>query len=143
MMKICFLFLLVLTISGCALFDPLPAGTPPEGAIIRNQPVQNFNTVSAVNYMTTSLSIYLLTNPLPENFLAIDADSETQIHARAVLREISRVTGVQEKALPCKQVLKTRRDGNSWIFSLYINGGMLWKEQLKLALMQENTVSNH
>jgi hypothetical protein len=53
-----------------------------------------------------------------------------------VLNEISRVTGVQEKALPCKQVLKTRRDGNSWIFSLYINGGMLWKEQLKLTLMQ-------
>ena len=136
MIKVCFLFLLILTVSGCALFDPLPEGTPPEGAIVRNQPVQSFNVVSAVNYMTTSLSIYLLTNPLPENFLAIDADSETQIHARAVFNEISRVTGVQEKALPCKQVLKTRRDGNSWIFSLYINGGMLWKEQLKLTLMQ-------
>ena len=143
MIKVCFLFLLVLTFSGCALFDPLPAGTPPEGAIVRNQPVQNFNVVSAVNYMTTSLSIYLLTNPLPENLRAIDADSETQIHARAVLREISRVTGVQEKALPCKQILKTRRDGNDWIFSLYINGGMLWKEQLKLTLMQDNTVSKH
>jgi hypothetical protein len=136
MIKGCFLFLLLLTVSGCSLFDPLPAGTPPEGAIVRNQPVRNFNVVSAVNYMTTSLSIYLLTNPLPENFLAIDADSETQIHARSVLNEISRVTGVREKSLPCPQVLKTRRDGNSWIFSLYVNGGMLWKEQLKLTLMQ-------
>ena len=142
MIKVCFLFLFMLTVSGCALFDPLPAGMPPEGAIVRNQAVQNFNAVSAVNYMTTSLSIYLLTNPLPDNVLAIDADNETQIHARTVLREISRVTGVQEKALPCKQILKTRRDGNDWIFSLYINGGMLWKEQLKLTLMQDNTVSN-
>ena len=136
MIKAGFLFLLMLTVSGCALFDPLPAGMPPKGAIVRNQAVQNFNVVSAVNFMTTSLSIYLLTNPLPENVLVIDADNETQIHARTVLREISRVTGVQEKTQPCTQILKTRRDGNSWIFSLYINGGMLWKEQLKLTLMQ-------
>ena len=141
-MKICYLLPAVLVLSGCCLFDPLPAGTPPEGAIVHNKPVQDFNAGSAVNYMTTSLSIYLLTNPLPENCLALDSDADTLFHARTVLNELSRVTGVQEKT-PCRQVLKTRREGQNWIFSLYVNGSMLWKEQLKLTLMKKQSVSNN
>ena len=137
----CLLFLCLLT--GCSLLDPLPEGTPPEGAIVRNVPVEDFNIPSAVNYMTTSLSIYLLTHPLEKNQLAIDADAATLPHARSVLEEISRVTGIREQAAPGGQILKTRSNGKEWIFSLSINGKQLWKEQLKLSLVQSKAVSNH
>ena len=59
--------ILILLLSGCCLFDPLPDGKAPDGIIISNAPRQDFDVSSAVNYMTTSLSIYLLTNPLPES----------------------------------------------------------------------------
>ena len=124
-------------LSGCCLFDPLPEGKAPEGAIINNASPQNFNTSSAVNYMTTALSIHLLTNPLPENVLAVDADPDTLIHALSVVEEIARVTGLQRKNLPCQQVLKTRFKENRWEFSLNIKGKTIWKEELLLTLMAE------
>ena len=124
-------------LSGCCLFDPLPEGKAPEGAILSNASPQNFNTSSAVNYMTTALSIHLLTDPLPENALAVDADPDTQIYAVSVIEEIARVTGLQRKSLPYHQVLKTRVKENRWEFSLNIKGKTIWKEELLLTLMSE------
>lgn len=129
-------------LSGCCLFDPLPEGKAPEGAIINNASPQNFNTSSAVNYMTTALSIHLLTNPLPENVLAVDADPDTLIHALSVVEEIARVTGLQRKNLPCQQVLKTRFKENRWEFSLNIKGKTIWKEELLLTLMAEKKATS-
>ena len=124
-------------LSGCCLFDPLPEGKAPEGAIIHNRVPQRFNTSSAVNYMTTALSIQLLTNPLSENAIAVDADTDTLPHAAAVVEEIARVTGLQKKNLPYHQILKTRFKENRWVFSLIIKDKTIWKEELLLTLMSE------
>ena len=126
---------LCLSLAGCCLFDSLPEGKAPDGAILSNAPRQEFDVSSAVNYMTTSLSIYLLTNPLPENVICIDADSETSAAASAVLEELARITGVQRKNPPSPQILKSRAGKDCWDFSLDINGRTLWKEHLRLTLM--------
>ena len=126
---------LILLLSGCCLLDPLPEGKAPDGAILSNAPQQDFDVSSAVNYMTTSLSIYLLTNPLPENRVSVDADNETAAAASAVLEELARITGIQKKVLPCPQVLKSRAVEDCWDFSLEVNGRTLWKEHLRLTLM--------
>lgn len=130
-------------LSGCCLWDPLPEGEPPQGAIVDNSGPQKFNASSAVNYMTTSLSIHLLTEPLPSNVLAVDSDAETRGHALMVLEEISRVTGIQQKQLPCAQILKTRASGSRWEFALEVNGKVRWKESLMLNLMSENNKSSN
>lgn len=134
-LKYVFMAVLCLSLSGCCLFDPLPEGKAPDGAILSNAPRQEFDVSSAVNYMTTSLSIYLLTNPLPENVICIDADSETSAAASAVLEELARITGVQRKNPPCPQILKSRAGKDCWDFSLDVNGRTLWKEHLRLTLM--------
>ena len=127
--------IVILLLSGCCLLDPLPDGKAPDGAILSNALRQDFDVSSAVNYMTTSLSIHLLTNPLPENVIAIDADNETRTAASAVLEELSRITGVQRKNPPCSQILKSRAGKDFWDFSLDVNGRTLWKEHLRLTLM--------
>ena len=134
-LKCTFPVILILLLSGCCLFDPLPDGKAPDGIIISNAPRQDFDVSSAVNYMTTSLSIYLLTNPLPENVISVDADNETRAAASAVLDELSRITGVQRKNPPGPQILKSRAGKDCWDFSLSVNGRTLWKEHLRLTLM--------
>ena len=134
-LKCTFPVILILLLSGCCLFDPLPDGKAPDGIIISNAPRQDFDVSSAVNYMTTSLSIYLLTNPLPENVISVDADNETRAAASAGLDELSRITGVQRKNPPCPQILKSRAGKDCWDFSLSVNGRTLWKEHLRLTLM--------
>ena len=134
-LKCTFPVILILLLSGCCLFDPLPDGKAPDGIIISNAPRQDFDVSSAVNYMTTSLSIYLLTNPLPENVISVDADNETRAAASAVLDELSRITGVQRQNPPCPQILKSRAGKDCWDFSLSVNGRTLWKEHLRLTLM--------
>ena len=142
-MKYAALLLACLILSGCCLLDPLPDGKAPDGAILHNTPPKKFDFNSAVNYMTTSLSIYLLTDPLPENFLMLDTDEATRFAAESVLEEISRVTGIRRKT-PCGQVLRTRAGKNSWEFILDVNGRTLWKEHLDLNLMSEaESVSNN
>lgn len=149
-MKICvrlfqsfFSLLLLLLLSGCCLFDPLPEGKAPDGAILSNAPQKNFDVSSAVNYMTTSLSIYLLTDPLPENAVAVDADQETCTAASAVLEELARITGIQRKDPPFPQILKCRAEGGFWEFSLQVNGKTLWKEHLRLTLMSRTKIQEN
>ena len=138
-MKRCFYLLsvLLLSVSGCTLFDPLPPGEPPKGAIVDNQQKKDFNESTAVNYITTSLSIHLLTDPLPEKFVAVDADEATAVYARQVLDEISRVTGMQEKVPPCAHVLRARFSNDGWDFALISNGKKVWKERLELSLCRQ------
>ena len=135
-----FFFLLsvvLLAASGCTLFDPLPPGEAPKGAIVNNHQKKDFDESTAVNYITTSLSIYLLTDPLPEKFVAIDADEATAFYARQVLNEIARVTGIQEKPLPGAHVLHTRFSNDGWDFKLISNGKKVWKERLELSLCRQ------
>ena len=121
-------------LAGCSLFDPLPPGKAPEGAIVNNRPKKDFNETTAVNYITTSLSIHLLTDPLPEKFVAVDADEETAFYARQVLQEIAPVTGIREKIGPCSHVLYTRFSKDGWDFALISKGKKVWQERLELAL---------
>ena len=119
-------------LAGCSLFDPLPPGTPPEGPIVQNTPPGIPDVSSAVNYMTTSLSIYLLTNPLKENVVALDADEATKPYAKMVLEEIFRISGTREIPPPCSCVLKTRAVSNTWSFQLLSQRKILWESMLSL-----------
>ena len=135
LLKCAFAAVVMLLFSGCSIFDPLPDGKAPDGIILSNAPRKDFDVSSAVNYMTTSLSIYLLTNPLPENVISVDADNETRAAASAVLEELGRITGILQKNPPCPQILKSRAGKDCWDFSLSVNGRTLWKEHLRLTLM--------
>jgi len=120
-------------LGGCTLFDPLPPGPAPEGPIVKNAPKRIFDPVTAANYMTTSLSIHLLTNPLEENTVCLDADAETLSHAKMVLEEISRITGTREVPPPCRQILRTRAEPDDvWHFQLLADGKVLWDSRLSL-----------
>lgn len=127
------LCLCLLFLCGCSLFDPLPPGKAPEGPLVRNQIRRDFDMRSAVNYMTTSLSIYLLTEPLKGNAVFLDCDAATQSAARKVLEELAPVTGLKEKS-QAPPVLKTRLRSGGWEFSLSDGRKILWKERLELAL---------
>lgn len=127
----CFAAAAAVLLTGCTLFDPLPPGPPPEGPIVENAPKKIFDTTTAANYMTTSLSIHLLTNPLEENAVCLDADEETRPHAKAVLEEISRITGTREVSPPCRQILETRAEPDDvWHFRLLSDGKVLWHSRL-------------
>ena len=113
-------------LGGCTLFDPLPPGPPPEGPIVKNAPKRIFDAATAVNYMTTSLSIYLLTEPLEKNVVCLDADEETRPYAGMVLEELSRITGTREVPPPCPYTLKTRAAADAWTFQLLSSSKTLW-----------------
>ena len=129
--------LLLFVLSGCALFDPLPSGTPPDGAIVQNRRRIDFDESSAVNYMTTSLSIFLLTDPPPENQLFADTDQETEKYAHLVIAELSKITGVKESSTPGGQVLRTRGSLGKWHFQLLRDGRTVWQETLDLGLCRK------
>ena len=122
----------VLLLGGCCLFDRVPPGKPPEGVIVRNAPRKKFDVRSAVNYMTTSLSIHLLSNPPPENFAVTDGDGETLEYARMVLEELRHITGIREKMPPGRLVFKTRSTADGWDFALLLDGKTVWQEHLDL-----------
>ena len=131
MMKFLQLLPALFLLAGCTIFDPLPPGPAPEGPIVKNAPRKIFDTTTAVNYMTTSLSIYLLTNPLEENTVCLDADAETLPHAKMVLEEISRITGTREVPPPHRQILRTRAEpDDAWNFQLLSGGKVLWHSRL-------------
>lgn len=134
MLKNSLFAVLLFLLAGCTLFDTVPAGTPPAGAITENSVRREFDVRSAVNYMTTSLSIHLLTDPLEENFIALDSDSATAAYAAMVLHEITRITATAEKPLPCANVLRTRDRDAGWDFQLVRNGRTVWQEYLDLSL---------
>ena len=118
-------------LGGCTLFDPLPPGPAPEGPIVKNAPKRIFDPMTAANYMTTSLSIHLLTNPLEENVVCLDADEETRPYAGMVLEEISRITGTREVPPPHRQILRTRAEpDDAWNFQLLSGGKVLWHSRL-------------
>ena len=124
-------FAAAVLLAGCTFFDPLPPGPPPEGPIVKNAPKKIFDTTTAANYMTTSLSIHLLTNPLEENAVCLDTDVETRPYAKMVLEEISRITGTREVPPPCRQILRTRAEpDDAWNFQLLSGGKVLWHSRL-------------
>ena len=132
-----FLIAFLFVFSGCALFDPLPPGKAPDGAIVNNQRQQTFDLRSAVNYMTTSLSIHLLTNPPAQKTLRLDCDTETLQGARMVLEELAPVTGIRETSVQTAPVLKTRRNGDQWFFQLIEKNRVVWQESLDLAFCRK------
>lgn len=128
------IILLLALSSGCTLFDFDPQGKAPDGAIVNNQLPESFNSTTAVNYMTTALSIYLLQNPLPEKSISIDADAHTRPFAAQVLTDIEQLAGYSTSAVPGKQRLQTRQKNGHWHYSLVVNGKTVWEEQLKLSI---------
>ena len=121
---------LLTLLCGCVLFDPLPDGTPPDGAIVQNRRRIDFDESSAVNYMTTSLSIFLLTDPPQKNQIFADTDEDTEKYARMVIAELAKITGVTEICSPGDQILKTRWTSGKWHFQLLRSGKTVWQETL-------------
>ena len=121
----------LLLLAGCTFFDPLPPGPPPSGPIVKNAPKDILDADAAANYYTTSLSIYLLTNPLDPNTVCLDADDATKNCAKTVLDELSRITGTRLVTAPCPHTLKTRAEADdAWSFTLLSPKGPLWHDAL-------------
>ena len=132
-MRVSVLSALILPLfAGCAWLSGVPAGTPPEGAIVENAPTAGEMTRRAAeNYLVASLAAYTLQNMPGGAMIAIQADPATRIVAEAVLRNlkpISAITFAPDSPL----VLRSRADGNRWIFQLYrlTDQTILWQERL-------------
>ena len=125
--------------AGCAeLF--LPAGNPPDGAIVENGPVAGeYTPRAAENYLITSLSGFLLRES-PGTRIGIQADAATRAAATRVLLALGplcagsierdaplllRAGAVEAQPLP--QFLENR-----WDFQLFDRASdtILWQERL-------------
>ena len=99
--------------AGCAeLF--LPAGNPPDGAIVENGPVAGeYTPRAAENYLITSLSGFLLRES-PGTRIGIQADAATRAAATRVL------------------LLRAGAVENRWDFQLFDRASdtILWQERL-------------
>ena len=118
--------------AGCAdLF--LPAGTPPDGAIVDNEPAAGeYTPRAAENYLVTSLSGFLLRES-PGTPLALQSDAATRDTAERVLLALGPLCAVS--IVPDSPlILRSDAEENCWNFQLFDSrtDTILWQEQLPI-----------
>ena len=116
--------------AGCAeLF--LPAGNPPDGAIVENGPVAGeYTPRAAENYLITSLSGFLLRES-PGTRIGIQADAATRAAATRVLLALGPLCAVSiERDAPL--LLRAGAVENRWDFQLFDSSSdtIRWQERL-------------
>lgn len=118
--------------AGCAdLF--LPSGSPPDGAIVDNEPAAGeYTPRAAENYLVTSLSGFLLRES-PGTRLAIQADAATRSTAERVLLALGPLCAVS--IVPDSPlVVRSAMEQNCWNFQLFDSrtDTILWQERLPI-----------
>ncbi len=129
-MKPVFFFLVCLLLAGCQC---LPSGDPPPGEIVENPPSQVQSSEAAENRLVTSLSAYLLQHP-PADGVTVEADAATAGPAYRVMRGVRSISGVTMRP-GSNWVLRTRGEGNLWLFQLFDRSrtAVLWQDRVAIA----------
>ena len=121
---------LALLCVGCAIFSPLPSGTPPEGPIVEN-PTPRKLTRSEIELALGSRLAASAMQYFPGSPVAVEADAGAMPFAKAAVAEAGRICGVRLE-LAAAAVLNGKKTGNKLEFELFHFSASLWKCSFEL-----------
>lgn len=115
---------------GCALFSPLPSGTPPEGPIVEN-PTPRKLTRSEIELALGSRLAASAMQYFPGSPVTVEADAAAMPFARAAVAEAGRICGVRLEMVAAA-VLTGKKNGDKLEFELFHFSASLWKCSFEL-----------